>query len=105
VTGFEDGDEYIDFEPTTGDVEEAEQNRTWTALPWAVRLRVAELELVRNTPFARYRLRELESWDAIRGRSGGSRRPSAASTPDQLPRTGIFASSTRFSTVSTLPFS
>ena len=67
VTGFEDGDAYIDFEPTDGAVEDGRERRAWTALRWAVRLRLAELELVRNAPFARYRLRERDEWDAVCG--------------------------------------
>jgi hypothetical protein len=67
VTGFEDGDEYITFEPADGAVEEGREQREWEHLRWAVRIRLAELELVRNAPFARYRLQERGEWDAVRG--------------------------------------
>jgi len=67
VTGFEDGDEYIHFEPTEGAIEEGRKQRAWAELRWAVRLRLAELELVRNAPFARYRLQERDEWETIRG--------------------------------------
>lgn len=67
VTGFEDGDEYIHFEPTAGAIEEDRTRRAWADLRWSIRLRLAELELVRNAPFARYRLQEREEWAAVRG--------------------------------------
>jgi hypothetical protein len=67
VTGFEPGDAYVDFEPTDGAVEERRKDHEWAALRWPIRLRLAELELVRNAPFARYRLRECDEWDAVRG--------------------------------------
>jgi hypothetical protein len=67
VTNFEDGDEYIHFEPTEGAVEEGREDCEWERLRWAVRIRLAELELVRNAPFARYRLQERGEWEAIRG--------------------------------------
>lgn len=67
VTGFEDGDEYIHFEPTDGAVEEGRERREWERLGWAVQLRLAELELIRNASFARYRLQERDEWAAIRG--------------------------------------
>jgi hypothetical protein len=67
VANFEDGDAYIDFEPTDGTVEEGRERRAWAGLRWAVRLRLSELELVRNAPFARYRLQEREEWEAVRG--------------------------------------
>jgi len=66
VDDFEDGDEYIHFEPTDGAVENGRERREWERLRRAVRLRLAELELVRNAPFARYRLREREEWAAVR---------------------------------------
>lgn len=46
VTGFDDGDAYIHFEPTDRAAEDGRERREWTALRWAVRLRLAELELV-----------------------------------------------------------
>ena len=67
VTGVEDDDAYIQFEPTDGAIEDGRERREWTALRWAVRLRLAELELIRNAPFARYRLRERGEWDAVCG--------------------------------------
>ena len=67
VDGFEEGNEYIDFDPSEGTIEEVRERCAWGTLWSAVRLRLAELELVRNTPFARYRLRELEKWAEIRG--------------------------------------
>lgn len=67
VTNFENGDEYIHFEPTEGAIEEDREDREWERLRWAVRIRLAELELVRNAPFARYRLQERGEWEAIRG--------------------------------------
>jgi len=67
VSGFEAGDEYIDFVPEDGTTEESRERREWDQLRWAVQLRLAELELVRNTAFARYRLRERDEWDAVRG--------------------------------------
>lgn len=39
----------------------------WTAIPGPIRLRLAELELVRNPPLARYVLRELGVWGAVDG--------------------------------------
>jgi hypothetical protein len=66
VTGFEEGDEYIHFESTEGAVEEGRRRREWESLRWAVRIRLAELELVRNAPFARYRLQERGEWTAVR---------------------------------------
>jgi len=67
VRGFKDGDEYIHFEPTEGAIDEGRERRAWSDLKWAISLRLAELELVRNTAFARYRLQELGEWDAVRG--------------------------------------
>jgi hypothetical protein len=67
VSGFEAGDEYIDFEPEDGTTEEGRERREWGRLRWAVRLRLAELELIRNAAFARYRLRECDEWEAVRG--------------------------------------
>lgn len=65
VTGFEDGGASIHFEPTERAVEDGRERREWTALRWAVRLRLAERGVTRNAPFARYRLRERDEWDAV----------------------------------------
>jgi len=67
VDGFEGGDEYVDFDPSEGTIEETREECPWETLWDAVRLRLVELELVRNTPFARYRLREHEKWAEIGG--------------------------------------
>ena len=61
------GDEYIHFEPTAGAVEEERTREEWDDLDWATRIRLAELELVRNEPFARYRLQEHGEWVAVSG--------------------------------------
>jgi hypothetical protein len=66
VTGFETGDEYIQFDPTEGAIEEGRAGHEWESMSWGVRRRLAELELIRDAAFARYRLRELDSWDAVR---------------------------------------
>ncbi|WP_251329134.1 hypothetical protein [Haloplanus pelagicus] len=67
VKGFVEGDEYIDFEPAEEEIEEGRDQCAWADLRWAVRLRLAELELVRNPAFARYRLQERDEWEAVRG--------------------------------------
>ncbi|MFB6100996.1 MAG: hypothetical protein ABEJ73_00335 [Haloplanus sp.] len=67
VRGYEEGNEYIDFRPTAGSTAERRDRREWESLWRSVRLRLAELELVRNAPFARYVLQERGQWDTIRG--------------------------------------
>lgn len=52
---------------------DAEPDETLRALPWTslsdpVQERLAELELVRNPSFAKYRLQELDEWAAYRAR-------------------------------------
>lgn len=101
VSDFEDGDEYIRFEPTAGAVAEERARREWDDLNWATRIGLAELDLVRNEPFARYRLQERDEWVAV---SGTLRwKPTAFGDAEraQPPRTGILPSSTRRSIVST----
>lgn len=66
VVGFDEGDEYIDFRPDEGAVEESRTRRDWESLWWSIRLRLAELELVRNPAFARYVLRERGEWETVR---------------------------------------
>lgn len=39
----------------------------WPAVPGPIQLRLAELELVRNPPLARYVLRDLGLWEAVDG--------------------------------------
>ncbi|MFB6196561.1 MAG: hypothetical protein ABEI80_10350 [Haloplanus sp.] len=67
VVGYEEGDEYIDFRPDGDSTKERRDQRDWETLWRSVRLRLVELELVRNAPFARYLLRERGRWDEFRG--------------------------------------
>jgi hypothetical protein len=61
-----DGDGNIDFEPEAEGVEEETEHRPWSELKSPVQLFLAELELVRNPPFARYVLRERDQWANVR---------------------------------------
>ncbi|WP_312617597.1 hypothetical protein [Haloarcula sp. 1CSR25-25] len=48
--------------------DESLRDRDWASLFDPVRERLAELELVRNPSFSRYRLEELDEWAAYRTR-------------------------------------
>jgi hypothetical protein len=58
----------LTFTASEASPDESLRDRDWATLSDPVRERLAELELVRNPAFARYRLSELEEWTAYRTR-------------------------------------
>jgi hypothetical protein len=62
-TASRDGDGTLQFEPDPDESGEYLRSVDWDALYTPVRVRLAELELVRNPAFARYRLEELGGWE------------------------------------------
>ncbi|MFC7077525.1 hypothetical protein [Haloarcula halophila] len=59
-------DDGVTFVADDSEPEEQVRSLDWDELYEPVRQRLVELELVRNPPFARYRLRELDEWDDYR---------------------------------------
>jgi hypothetical protein len=62
-TASRDSDGELVFEPDPDESGEYMRSVAWADLYTPVRTRLAELELVRNPAFARYRLGECEEWD------------------------------------------
>ncbi|QIO22336.1 hypothetical protein [Haloarcula sp. JP-L23] len=59
-------DDGVTFSPGDSAPEEKLETLAWADLYEPVRQRLVELELVRNPPFAKYRLQELDEWEEYR---------------------------------------